>query len=121
MERALDLDLLSGALGGTRPNLPSAEELQQMMAQMEVQLFLRRSHVDPALLDAAWYLHGIASVSSARERFTPERQRQAFIVSAHIFDLALNQDTWNRSERLSFGFAAAVGYRRGGRDRTLRR
>ena len=44
------------------------------------------------LLDAAWYLHAVASVNQARERYTAARQRQAFLVSAHIFDLALNQD-----------------------------
>lgn len=27
---------------------------------------------------ASWYLHTVASVSQARERYTPERQRQAF-------------------------------------------
>jgi len=36
--------------------------------------------------------------------------------SAHIFDLALNQDGHPLVDRLSFGFAAAIGYRRGGRD-----
>ena len=116
MERALDLDLITGALGNDRPNLPSAEELQMMMADLEVQLFLRSAQIGDGLLDAAWYLHAVASVASARERFTPERQRQAFVVSAHIFDLALNQDNWSRSERLSMAFAAAIGYRRGGRD-----
>ncbi|MEV4199633.1 DEAD/DEAH box helicase [Micromonospora globbae] len=115
MERALDLEVLTAALGG-RTNLPTAGELQQLMAQMEVQLFLRTSDVPEQLLDSAWYLHGIASVAEARDRYTPQRQRQAFLVSAHIFDLALNQPNWSRAERLSFGFAAAIGYRRGGRD-----
>jgi superfamily II DNA/RNA helicase len=102
-------------LGG-RTGLPSAEELQQLMAEMEVQLFLRRPELDPRLLDAAWYLHGVASVDRARERYTPERQRQAFAVSSHIFDLALQQEGWPAPEQLSLGFAAAIGYRRGGRD-----
>ncbi|WP_406080141.1 DEAD/DEAH box helicase [Micromonospora sp. NBC_00858] len=115
MERALDLELLIAALDG-RTNLPTADELQQLMAQMEVQLFLQTSELPDQLLDAAWYLHGIAAVAQARDRYTPQRQRQAFLVSAHIFDLALNQPDWSHTERLSFGFAAAIGYRRGGRD-----
>lgn len=116
MERALSLELIAGALGAERLNLPSPEELQEMMADMEVRLFLRNSRGVAELLDAAWYLHAVASVSQARERYTPERQRQAFSVSAHIFDLALTQDDRSRSERLTLGFAAAIGYRRGGRD-----
>ncbi|MGC3859273.1 DEAD/DEAH box helicase [Micromonospora chersina] len=115
MERSLDLGLLTGALGG-RTGLPTAEELQQLMADVEVQLLLRRAEIQPELLDAAWYLHGVASVNEARDRYTLARQRQAFLVSAHIFDLALNQEGWTPTERLSFGFAAAIGYRRGGRD-----
>jgi superfamily II DNA/RNA helicase len=115
VERSLDLGLLVTALEG-RTGLPSAEELQQLMGEMEVQLFLRRPELDPLLLDAAWYLHAVASVDRARERYTPQRQRQAFAVSSHIFDLALQQDGWPDRERLSLGFAAAIGYRRGGRD-----
>lgn len=115
MERALDLDLLAGALAG-RSGIPTAEELQRLMADVEVQLFLRQAEMPPELLDAAWYLHAVASVNQARQRYTLARQRQAFLVSAHIFDLALNQDEQSLVERLSFGFAAAIGYRRGGRD-----
>lgn len=115
MERSLDLGLLRDALDG-RTNLPSAEELQQLMADVEVQLFLRSTQIAQELLDAAWYLHAVASVHQARQRYNLARQRQAFLVSAHIFDLALNQGGWSRTERLSFGFAAAIGYRRGGRD-----
>lgn len=115
MERSLDLALLRGALDG-QGGLPTAEELQRLMADVEVQLLLRRPEIGQELLDTAWYLHGVASVSEARRRYTLGRQRQAFLVSAHIFDLALNQEGWTASERLSFGFAAAIGYRRGGRD-----
>lgn len=115
MERSLDLTLLNGALGG-RIGLPTAEEMQQLMADVEVQLLLRRAEISQELFDAAWYLHGVASVNEARRRYTLARQRQAFLVSAHIFDLALNQDGWTPTQRLSFGFAAAIGYRRGSRD-----
>ena len=115
MERALNLGLLTAALGN-RSNLPTPAELQRLIADMEVQLFLRTSEMPEQLLDAAWYLHAIASVDQAREIYTLQRQRRAFIVSAHIFDLALNQPDWPRLDRLSLGFAAAIGYRRGGRD-----
>ncbi len=86
------------------------------MADVEVQLLLGPAQIDQQLFDAAWYLHGVASVDEARERYTLARQRQAFLVSAHIFDLALNQPGWTNTQRLSYGFAAAIGYRRGGRD-----
>jgi hypothetical protein len=115
VERALDYRLLLAALDG-RTGVPSAAALQQLMADVEVQLFLRRTEIPQELLDAAWYLHAVASVNRARERYTLARQRQAFLVSAHIFDLALNQVGWSRADRLSLGFAAAIGYRRGGRD-----
>lgn len=115
MERALNLALLTAALAG-REGLPTAQELQQLMADVEVQLFVQRAEISPRLLDAGWYLHAVASVNTAPERYTAERQRQAFQVSAHIFDLALNQDSLPLLDRLSFGFAAAIGYRRGGRD-----
>lgn len=115
MERALDLATLTAALAG-RTRIPTAEQLQELMAQVEVQLFLRQPELSQEVLDAAWYLHAVASVNEARERYSPERQRQAFLVSAHIFDLALEEDGWPPAERLSLGFAAAIGYRRGGRD-----
>lgn len=115
MERALDLQLLRGALAN-RTRLPSADELQERMAKAEIALILRQAHIDRKLIKTAWYLHGIASVSTARERYTVARQRQAFLVSAHIFDLALVRDDLDVDERLAIGFAAAIGYRRGGRD-----
>jgi hypothetical protein len=115
VERSLDIDLLSAALGG-RVGIPTADELQQLLAEVEVQLFLREPRVSQRLLDAGWYLHAIASVNQSRERYTLARQRQAFLVSAHIFDLALVELDRPVVERLSFAFAAGIGYRRGGRD-----
>jgi hypothetical protein len=115
VDRALNIGLLTAALDG-RTGLPDAQELQELMADVEVRLFMRRAEIPQELLDAAWYLHAVASVNPARQRYTAARQRQAFQVSAHIFDLALNQDGHSLADRLSFGFAAAIGYRRGGRD-----
>lgn len=115
MERALDLQRLREALAN-RTRLPSADQLQERMAKAEIALILRQPNIDRKLLKTAWYLHGIASVSTARERYTLARQRQAFLVSAHIFDLALARDDLDVDERLTIGFGAAIGYRRGGRD-----
>lgn len=115
MERALNLSLLAGALAG-RTGLPSPEELQKLLTDAEIGLVLRQTNVDAALIETAWYLHAIASTNQARELYSAERQRQAFLVSAHIFDLALIDDGLRAEERLSFGVAAAVGYRRGGRE-----
>jgi len=113
MERALSLERLRAALAD-RTGIPTAEELQSLIADVEVQLFTRRLNLPSELLDAAWYLHAIASVQDARERYTLARQRQAFQVSAHIFDLVLQYDNPAPESRLSQGFAAAIGYRRGG-------
>jgi hypothetical protein len=63
VERALDLGLLTAALVG-RTGIPDAEELQQLMADVEVQLFVRHTEIPQELLNAAWYLHAVASVSS---------------------------------------------------------
>lgn len=115
MERSLDIDLLSGALAG-RTGVLSADELQHLMADAEMHLFFEKANIGPELLQTAWYLHAVASVHNARERYTLARQRQAFLVSAHIFDLALAKDDLTDSERLSIAFACAIGYRRGGRD-----
>ena len=134
MDRALDFALLEGALGSHprsdawhaeragrgaatvlswQPPLPTAEQLQRLLAQAEIDLFLNRHRVPPALLRAAWYLHGVASARSAHAEYGPERQRQAFQVSAHIFDLAsAGPKMENESERLSQIFAAQVGYHR---------
>jgi len=115
VERSLDIALLRGALDG-RTGLPEPEELQDLMATAELGLLLERAEIDPILIETAWYLHGVASVSEARQKYSLARQRQAFLVSAHIFDLALGDIGRTREERLSFAFAAAIGYRRGGRD-----
>jgi hypothetical protein len=115
VERALDIALLGGALA-QRSGLPTPEQLQDLLATAEIGLVLRQDRIAPELLDTAWYLHGIASVSGAADRYTLVRQRQAFLVSAHVFDLAMANPDRSREEMLSFGFASAIGYRRGGRE-----
>jgi hypothetical protein len=117
VDRSLRLDLLAGALDG-RTSLPSADELQRLLGEVETGLFQRGQVFPVELVDTAWYLHAVASVDRARERYTLARQRQAFAVSAHIFDLALADAelSWSLPDRLSLGFAAAIGYRRSGGD-----
>ena len=60
MERALNLEALADAIGIHR-GLPSAQELQRLIADLEVALFIRQPAVPPQVLNAAWYLHGVAS------------------------------------------------------------
>ena len=134
MDRALNIELIEGALGSHpgrdawhsdrdspgvataknwQPPLPTAQQLQRLLGQAEIDLFLNRHQISPALLRAAWYLHGVASASSALADYGPERQRQAFQVSAHIFDLAsAGPEIDDSVERLSQVFAAQVGYHR---------
>lgn len=118
MDRALRFEDLADALGSSHPAgaLPSVEELIDLIAQVEVRAFIGREEVDSQMLDAAWYLHGIASAANAQDLYTPVRQQRAFRVSAHIFDLALNAPKITALERLSFAFAAQVGYRRSDLD-----
>src|SRR4051812_284631 len=85
------------------------------MADAEVGLFLQRTDLDERLLMSGWYLHGVASVSGAAAIYGAERQRRAFQISAHLFELALTQQR-PLAERLRLAFAAQVGYRRGGLD-----
>ena len=64
MERALNLDHLRAALG--EPGMfPTAEDLQERLANTEIQLFLGRGTVDDELLATAWYLHAVGSVRPA--------------------------------------------------------
>ena len=113
MERALDLSRLGAALG-QHEDLPSASELQALMADVEVGLFIQRRDIPASLLRTAWYLHGIASATEAEQLYSPDRRRRAFQVSAHLFDLALADNRRTRIERLRLAFAAQVGYRRTG-------
>lgn len=115
MDRSLSLDRLRLALGEVE-GLPSAEELSGLLADAEVAMFTTEFIPSADLLRTAWYLHGIAASTGASERYSLERQRQAFAVSAHIFDLALAALDLERVERLRYTFAAQIGYARGALD-----
>ncbi len=117
MERALELGHLSLALGEVeRALLPSPAELQSVMAEAEVALFTQQPAVSPELLTAGWYLHGIASAEAAADLYPWDRQRRAFQISAHIFDLALSSSGDDLLETLRLAFGAQIGYRRGELD-----
>ncbi|HCB03174.1 MAG TPA: DEAD/DEAH box helicase [Nocardioides bacterium] len=113
MDRALDAELLADALGRRETGpLPTAQELADLVAEVEVQAIIVPGDLDARLLQTAWYLHGIASAANAADLYTSQRQERAFAVSAHIFDLALNTPGRTEHERLTLAFAAQVGYRR---------
>jgi hypothetical protein len=112
MERALNRQALALALG-EHARLPSAQELQRLLAQAEVNLFVHQPRVPDEALAAGWYLHGVASSPAAFDLYTPARQRRAFQVSAHILDLGMQDRGRSRLDRCRLAFGAAVGYRRG--------
>ena len=61
MDQALNPDLLAGALDRTA-NLPTPEELQEMLADAEVAAFFRSGQdVGPQLLETAWNLHHVGT------------------------------------------------------------
>jgi hypothetical protein len=69
VERALDLGRLTEALGerpGESPRrLPTPRELQELLADAEMRVFLRQTEIPDDLIRAGWYLHGVASANSA--------------------------------------------------------
>ncbi len=113
MERYLKVESLRMALGD-QANLPSAEELQRLMAETEISLFKGTIDVPESLLKTGWYLHSVASSRKSLELYSYERQRRAYQISAHIFDMALKSRVNGRAEALSYVFAAQIGYFRGG-------
>lgn len=113
MDRALNPQDLEDALGQHTPGaLPTVQELIDLIATVEIRAFQRNFVVDSGLLRTAWYLHGVASASEAVDLYSPVRQRRAFAVSAHIFDLALGDRERSPHDRLTLAFGAQVGYRR---------
>lgn len=109
MDRALNLELLTAALGN-HARLPSPVALQALLSSAEVGLFTRSREFDRSMLDAAWYLQAIATAREDLQLYGVIRQRQAHRVSAHIFDLALQTNDLDREERLRLTVAAQVGY-----------
>ena len=115
MERALDPQLLSSALGDAGMGLPTPTELATQIAQVERDLLAGRGAVAPELLRVAWYLHAVASSYAAVERYGVGRQRDAFRVASHVFDLSLaagvgESSDWNDVFRRCFA-AQVASYR----------
>ncbi|MFF1819734.1 DEAD/DEAH box helicase [Kribbella sp. NPDC058245] len=117
MDRALNPEFLADALGQhAAGTLPTVEQLAELIADVEVRAFIRPTGVDDELLRTAWYLHGVASAAEAENLYPLARQQRAFAVSAHIFDLALNDLDRPAHDRLTLAFGAQVGYRRADLD-----
>lgn len=112
MDRALNPDRLRVALGGAG-GLPTPEALAELLADAEVRLFQGPQPIDPRLVDTAWYLHSVGSALGALDLYGPERQRSAFQVAGHIFDLALADPALEPTDRLRFTFAGQVANVRG--------
>ncbi len=115
MERSLDPELLGLALGG-HERLPTAEEFSQLLTNAELALLLRDPSVPDVLTATGWYLHGIASSKFALKFYGVERQRAAFQVSGHIFDLQLHTTEISDLDKYKYCFAAQIAYARSSLD-----
>ena len=116
MDRALNAEHLEAALGEGIHGLPSARELATLLANAEAALFRGAQDVDDDVLATGWYLHSVGSALPALELYGNERQRAAFQVAGHIFDLALSNETIDEVDRLRLTFAAQVANIRGHLD-----
>jgi superfamily II DNA/RNA helicase len=115
MERALDPELFSLALGESGA-LPSPEEVAKMLAEAEIAILLYEPEIPEELVKIGWYLHAVASSKYALRTYGVPRQRAAFRVSGHIFDLFLQKPEIERSAKLKYCFASQVAYLRGKLD-----
>ncbi len=109
MERYLDLDLLAIALGGTQ-NLPTSQDFSKLIAETEVNLLVSQAEVSNQVIEVAWYLFTIASIKNALELYGVERQRAAFQVAGHVFDLALLSNKVEGHAKMRLVFASQVAY-----------
>ena len=110
MDRALNLELLSSAVGD-HDRLPDPGTLRQLLADTEISLFVQSGKVEQRLLDTGWYLQAVATARADLGIYDVPRQRQAHQVSGHIFDLALQStEDLTPIERLRLTFAAQIGY-----------
>lgn len=109
MDRALDPQLLADALG-THERLPNPDELGDLLAQAEIDLFFGTETDHDRLLATAWYLHSVAGTRA--DVIDATRRRQAGQVSAHIFDVFLQGAGLEVTvdELLRFTLAGQYGY-----------
>lgn len=115
MERALDPELLELALGDHR-RLPSVEEFSGALEEAELNILRGRQEVEETVLPTAWLLHAIASSRHAAELYGPNRQRAAFRVAGHAFDLVLQNEEHDWLDRAQLTFAAQVAFVRSEQD-----
>jgi hypothetical protein len=115
VERALNLENLVVALGEPG-RLPTAEEVQQRLAETEIALFVGNGNVDEDLMATAWYLHAVGAARPQLERYPRDRQLRASQVAGHIFDLALAAADRPEAVVREITFAGQVSYIRGGLD-----
>jgi superfamily II DNA/RNA helicase len=115
MERSINPELLGLALG-QHESLPDSRELSRLLADAELALLLRSPQISDHLVATGWYLHGIASSKHALSAYGVRRQRAAFQVSGHIFDLKLQTPEISAIERFKYCFAAQVAYARSDLD-----
>jgi len=109
MDRALNIELLREALE-THAMLPTPDQLQRLLAETEISLFVQDAEIEDSLLDVGWYLQSVATARPDLELYDLQRQRRAHQVSGHIFDLAVQSSALTAIERRRFVFAAQVGY-----------
>lgn len=107
----LDPVLLESAVGHL-PGMPSPDELADALAEAELAVLQAARARIEYLVPTAWSLFAVATSRSALERYGVERQRAAFRVSAHIFELSAKVRALPYTERLQRCFAAQVGYLR---------
>ena len=115
MERALDPELIRIAVG-PHDSLPSPEELSRLLAEAELALLIHNPEVPERLEAIGWYLHAIASSKYALREYGVDRQRKAFQVASHIFDLLLQTPSKGVLERLNYCFAGQIACLRGELD-----
>ena len=115
MERSINPDFLRIALG-EHEKLPSSMELSSLLAEAEISLLMHDFSVPEKLLATGWYLHGIASSKQALEIYGIERNRAAFQVAGHIFDLKLHDQELSEIDRLNYCFASQIAYSRSSLD-----
>ncbi|MFC1930684.1 DEAD/DEAH box helicase [Chloroflexota bacterium] len=111
MDRALDPEMLAIALG-QHESLPSPEAMSQLLAQAELALLIGSPKISEELIATGWYLHAVASSKYAFRTYGINRQRRAFQVAGHIFDLLLQMPETERFSRLKQTFACQIAYLR---------
>ena len=111
MDRALDIEAITNAVGN-HIRLPDPDELRDLLAQTEIDLFTQQAEIDERVLDTGWYLQAVATARADLGIYDLPRQRRAHQVSGHIFDLALQSAGADSppTERLRLTLAAQVGY-----------